>query len=270
MLDSFETAAGTTAGGKHRSGILQSNQDAVLVHRSPSLLTLTVSDGVSAAPRSHVASDQQVEWFTQLAHTHALTGEKFDDDVWHKFANEIANRIRTIASWSHLSLEEAVAQTWAATLGSVVIGPEFTHFTAFGDARFLINGELVTIEAANTENNQPACVAYLVVPSTLPAECLKFTVITRRTEEIMHAAVATDGLDYLIKAAGKRYPGTSEKIPGLSFMWESDKLYEPQGPDNWLTYLARDYRKPGNPLTGGKLIDDLAFAATRRKQTSEV
>jgi hypothetical protein len=270
VLDSFETAAGTTAGNKHRGGILQSNQDAVLVHRTPELLTLTVSDGVSAAPRSHVASDQQVEWFTQLAHAHALTGEKFDEDVWHKFADEIANRIRTIASWSHLTLEEAVARTWAATIGSIVIGPEFTHLVAFGDVRFLLNGELIVIEAANTENNQPACVAYLVVPSTLPIECLKFTVITRRTEEIENAAIATDGLDYLIKSIGKRYPGTTEKIPGLSHMWEEDKLYEPQGPDNWLTYLARDYRKPGNPLTGGKLYDDLAFAATRRKRTLEV
>ena len=270
MLDSFETTAGTTAGLKHRKGALANNQDAILVHGSASLLTLTVSDGLSAAPHSFVASDQQVTWFTQLAHQFALSGDGFDDVVWHKFADEIANRIRTVANWSHLPLKEAVAHTWAATLASIVIGPEFTHFVAFGDARFLINEELVVIEAANTDENQPSCPAYLVVPSTLDDDQLRFTVTTRRTEEIEHAAVATDGLDYLIKSIGKLYPGTSERIPALTHLWESNELFAPNGMDNWLNYLGRDYRKPGNVLSGGKLADDLAIGVARRKKTMEV
>lgn len=269
-LDTFEVAAGTTAGTKHRRGPLEPNQDAVLVHRSPTLVTLTVSDGLSACPNSDVAARLQVGWFTQLIHQHVVgNGEALDQDVWEYIAAAFAYRICTNAQWLPRPLDSSVADMWAATVASIVVTPDLTHFVSFGDARFLVNGELHVIEAANTSRNQPACPAYLVVPSTLDQDDLKFSVFTRPTAEIESAVVATDGLDHLIKAIGRTYPGTTEKIPGLSHLWGCDELFKQGGMDNWLHYLGRDHRKRGNVLSGGRLWDDLAIATIRRRQSTE-
>ena len=269
MLDLFETTAGTTAGTKHRRGVLERNQDNVLVYGTNSLLSLVVSDGVSQSPDSYVASNRQSVWLTQLAHAHALAGGKFTDDIWNSFAQEMADRIRTNAGWSHLPLEEEIANAWTATIGGAFVGPELTHLVAFGDLTFVHNGEVITFEAANVAKNQPAAVSYLVVPSTLPASELCFKVVTVPTPDVKSLVVATDGLKYLQKAVGRKYPGTDEVIPDLPYLWECDELFTPHGMDNWLNYLARDWQKPGNVLSGGKLTDDLAVAVARRK-TKEV
>lgn len=270
MLDSFETASGTTAGNKHRRGQLEPNQDAVLVHGTDKLLTLSSADGCGSSRDAHVASTLQVDWFTQMTHLYSLTEGDFDEEVWQGIAEEMGNRIRLNASWSHLSVNDAVARYWSATILGIVMGPKLTHFVAFGDGRFVVNGELIVIKAANEDENQPAYPGYLVASSTLPETTLKFTVLTRPTEDIEHALVATDGLDYLIEAEGKLIPGTTDRIPGLSYFWENDELFaDPLACANWLNYAARDIRKTGNVLSGGKLYDDIAIASVRRKKNPE-
>lgn len=266
MLHTFQFAAGTTAGSKHRRGPLESNQDSFLVHSSEDLLTLSVSDGCGSTPNSDVASRLQCSWFTQLCHSYAASGITFDDSAWAKMADEIAERIRINAQWQHLPLAKAVQNTWTATILGMVVTPEFTHFVAFGDGCFIINGERIRINAANEANNQPAYPGYLVAPSTIPAELLKFSVFTRPTNEIMHAVVATDGLDYLIQSEGKTIPGTDREIPPVSYLWDGDLFAKPKAVTNWLNLVARDHRKTEPfPITGGRLADDLAFGVIRRR-----
>lgn len=267
MLDQFETTAGTTAGTKHRRGVLENNQDHVVVHYTSRLRSLVISDGVGQSPGSYVASNRQAVWMTQLVHAHALAGGRFDDDIWTAFAEEMANRIRTNAGWSYLPLEKEIAHTWTATVGGIIMGPELTHLAAFGDPFFVLNGEVITCETANAALNQPAAVSYLVVPSTLPASELRFKVITVPTSTVENAVVATDGLKYLQRAIGRTYPGTDEVIPDLSYLWTCDELFKPNGMDNWLNYLARDWQKRGNVLSGGRLTDDLAVAVARHRTT---
>jgi hypothetical protein len=211
-----------------------------------------------------------VDWFTQMTHLYSLTEGSFDEGVWQGIAEEMGNRIRLNASWSHLSITDAVARYWSATILGIVMGPKFTNLVAFGDGRFVVNGESIIIAAADESKNQPAYPGYLVAKSTLPGTALKFTVLTRPTDEIEHALVATDGLDYLVKAEGKLVPGTSDRVPPISYFWEADELFvDPLACGNLLNYVARDIRKPGNVLSGGKVYDDVAIASVRRKKNPE-
>lgn len=272
MPNSFELATGTTTGAKHRRGLLAHNQDAVLGYVSEQLIIGAVADGSSSSPQSHVASALQVDWFTQLIHEHATTGKPFDESVWDAIGNEIAARILWNASRSHLSSNEAIRNMWAATVGGIVIGPEFTHLAFFGDGRFYLNGELIVIEAAMEVKGQPAPAypCYLVSKSIIPTELIRFHVRTFPTAEVNSAAVLTDGLDYYLQSVGKKVPGFEDRIPPPSFLWETDKLYtNPDALGQWLNFIGRDWKKSGNPLAGGRLTDDLAIAVARRKKTTE-
>lgn len=273
MLDSFEIATGTTAGSKHRRGLLTPNQSAALGYRSEGLITGVISDGGSEAPLSHVASPLHAEWFTGLTHEHALSGKPFDEDAWRHIANEIAARILQNARWSHLPEDEAIRRMWAATVGGFVLTPEFTHLAMFGDGRFYINGKPIVFDEAMQIKGQPAPAypCYLVSASIIPTELLQFRVLTFPTAEVQHAVAADDGLDYLLKSTGKKVPGFDDHIPGPSYLWETDELFRRSDAlDTWLNFIGRDWqKKSGNPLVGGRLQDDLAIAVVRRKKTSE-
>ncbi len=274
MLDLFELATGTTPGMKHRRGLPARNQDSVLGHVTEHLISGVVADGSSSSPQSYVASALQVEWLTQLVHAHAATGKPFDEGVWNAIGNEIATRLLWIADKSHLPANQAIRNMWAATVGGVLIGPEFTHLIFFGDGRFYLNGELIVIEAAMEVRGQPAPAypCYLVSESIIPIELIRFHVHTFPTAEVESAAALTDGLDDYLKAVGKKVPGFPDQlIPPPSYFWEADTLYAKPGAfDQWLNFIGRDWKKPGNPLAGGRLTDDLALAVARRKKTAEV
>lgn len=284
-MHTFEVAAGTTAGAKHRRGALESNQDSILAHHSKDLLTLVASDGCGSTANADVGSRLLCSWFTQLCHSYVQSGITLDDSAWFKMTSEIAERIRINAQWQHLPAMKAVQDTWTATILGMVVTPELTHFVAFGDGYFIINGGVIDIRvelekrrqkaeaeaghAATQPSNAPPYIAYKVAPSTLPAQLLEFMVITRPTNEIQHGGIATDGLEYLIRSEGKTIPGTDRKIPPVSYLWEGDLFAKPKAATNWLNLVGRDYRRTEPfPITGGRLADDLAFGVIRRRGTT--
>lgn len=269
-MKGFATAWGTTPGKKHRGPVLTRNQDSHAVHGTESLLTLTVSDGVSEAPLSHLGSGLLAEWATELMHAFADT-DLTDPRIWEAIANQLADRIRTVAGWSYKSLKEAVLETWVATIGSIAIGPEYTILAAFGNPRFYVNGELIAFDDANIEKHQPACVAYLVVESTLPDTELCFKLVVYRTEDLEHALVASDGLDDVIEAEGTRIAcGRGARVQPISYFWENDEFFvDPGALTGYLDRMGRDMVSPGDILLGGKLSDDVTICVARRTPISE-
>lgn len=281
LLETFDFAAGSTAGRRHRTASnLANNQDAVGFFRSSQLIIGAVSDGCGSQPHSEYGARTTVNYLLTSIRRRLRAGEMLTDQVLDDlhmglaihlgktailqvFPDEARSIDEDFSEEERTTLDEVLNDYMMATAGAVVVTEETTLFIGAGDFVFLCNGEKVNWEPR--EGNRPLYPALRLSDPDNP----QFVFRTQQlpTSELHEFAFATDGGKDLIVACetGKQVPGKDDEVGSINQLWARDEFYkDPDALGDWLNTLARNYRLEGPANHGGLLEDDTTVFIGRR------
>lgn len=280
MLDFWSVRSGSVTGRLHREKETN-NQDSHIVAVLEGGILGIIADGCSGSPHSEVGAYLTTRLIFRSLLMHLEASEQqyssLDQNVFQEALTEA--RLDTLATLRNLASQlgpttEAINDAFLSTCLGFLLTPEDTFLFAIGDGCFLINDEQITFEAH--EGNAPDMLIYgAVQPNLLTIKPnSEFRVFYRATENINSLVVATDGLEYLMKAAGKPYPGSDDPIPEIDSLWKSDvpilaQLRKANNTsikpiyDRDLDILAQSVQK-------GVLLDDTTVVVVKRRKETEV
>jgi serine/threonine protein phosphatase PrpC len=200
------------------------NQDGVSTISGDDFFIAVVSDGCSGSSRSEVGS--------YLTSTRVAKGilDRLGSIVLCETADELSPIMEEVRLDTSAFLRSTSAQlgptlhmimdSMLATAAGFVVTDEFGFFFSIGDGRFFLNGNEIHL------NNDHAEYPDMLVYQAIAPESLREGMANRfsishmfDTMTIISMAVATDGIEYFVKAEGKNFPGRTDVIPSLGALW---------------------------------------------------
>jgi hypothetical protein len=220
-LDRLKVFYGSTAGRYHKD-IGRNNQDSVSAVASNKCIVGVVADGCSACEHSEVGSYLTATFITQRIASIAEAGYSLSEEssiasMLEDIRLDTIGFLRTTAlHLSSIPVEEIVSSLLTTIVG-VIITEKMTYGFSIGDGYLIVNDTFWL--KADPNDSYPAMIAYGAIPSHYIKEGKRvpFSILgSIETDAVESIVIATDGLQYLIKAEGNNIPGTTETIMPVS------------------------------------------------------
>ena len=277
MKELFEFAAGSIAGRSHRIAG-RNNQDAYYWLYDRDCSIAVVCDGCGSGAQSEVGAKLGAPLIAQalMRRLREISPQvslaSSVTSLLEQVRCDVLSRLRMIAEGMGDHLTCIIDNYFLFTAVSVLITPSSTAFFGMGDGVFIINGGEIPL--GPFPDNAPPYLAYGLLESSLQStapDLLRFQIHRLMpTSEMQSFLIGTDGVQDLMKAAGRTLPGKVEPVGPISLFWREDRYFA--NPDMIRRRLAgvnRDVislNPAGNGLykEAGLLHDDTTLIVGRR------
>jgi hypothetical protein len=289
MLTQFQIAAGSVTGREHlRLG--KNNQDALYYRCLPWATIAVVCDGCGSSAHSEVGAKLGakivveslhyvgggVESQRQLWEARDCRGSALclpnagSGEFWQQVQQEVVQRLSKLAFLLGGEVPQTVHDYLLFTIAGVLITPVTTVAFALGDGVIIVNGEILPMPPF--ANNAPPYIAYgLLEPIPVNPTLLQFQRYAELpTDQVQAIVIGSDGVQDLIAAADKPFPGKTELVGDISQFWQGDCYF--QNPDYLRRRLAlinrevtkADWENQQLIKQGGLLPDDATLVVVRK------
>ncbi len=261
MSGPFQIASGSVVGRDHRV-VYKNNQDALAVTEYEGLTIMVVADGCSSGLKSEVGAQLGVRLVTE--HIARMYASRRAID-WKRLERQVVSQLDVIAQSLGGDYRKTVEDFLLFTLVGAVLTQETATFFACGDGVLLINGQVLAL--GPYPGNMPPYLAYRLLESELridPREVNLAPVAERPIDSIDSFVLGTDGVDDIVRHAGRNLPGLEGLVGGIDQFWLNDRYFKGNLDlvSRQLRLMARDF-PVANP-EHGLLHDDTTLIVARR------
>lgn len=241
MTNLFQIATGSVIGREHQR-LGKNNQDGHYFLSNENYTIALVCDGCGSGLHSEVGAKIGAKLIVETIAQHLKNGLE-NPNFWKDLCLELLSKIEVFVNIlsTETDRKELIYNYFLFTIIGVIITPQKTVIFASGDGVIFINGKQILIE--KFENNAPPYFAYGLL--NYP-ELSQFKIYQEiDTKDVKSILIGTDGLDDLILAETRNFPGKNEKVGAISQFWENDNYFK--NPDlirRKLNLINREVIKP--------------------------
>ncbi len=229
MKNKFEIKGGSIPGVDHTlpgAPGWKNNQDAFFVLQNEKITLGIVADGCSEGEHTEVGSKLAVRLLGSLImrlypryeDSLSLSLEQNTEPYFFtRIREDLLSTLRLLTNQMGDSMTEIVKSYFSFTVVGILVTPKRTYFFSIGDGLISVNGNHKNL--GPFPKNEPPYLGFSLLGENIP-----FVVEQHDTEKIECALIASDGIDYLMKAEGTKNPNGVWTIENISLFWEDDSF----------------------------------------------
>ncbi|MDX2270578.1 MAG: protein phosphatase 2C domain-containing protein [Cyanobacteriota bacterium] len=259
IWDPLEWACGSVVGTEHRR-LGRNNQDSYQVLKTEDFLIALVCDGCGSSKHSEIGAKVGSRLLLQTI-AMALQWGELD---WEWVQSEVLRQIASLADLMGQNRGQMVQDYFLFTLVGCVITPSHSVLFALGDGVFILNHEVLTLEA----DNSPPYLGYGLLGLHYPIQVVRVI----PTQALHSLLIGTDGVNDLLSKADHPLPGRHDRVGFISQFWQEDRYFQnPQMLQRHLNLINRDVTVPDWAARqlirhSGLLPDDTTLIVLRQKK----